>query len=192
MRTSTVIFLVIFLCLFSSSDRRSHLREIVDHLREGVHELTEPCERHAAPCPAPAAAVEVEESHDTRALRGELEELAQRSEAADKTMRAVDRSVRTLDDRIRKLEREMRKQPEFEDVFESSLTLLQRQRAELLSEKDEIQALKERIQGQAIRVQAQLDLASIRSERREVEAFLNRERGSPLEKLARETDWTTH
>lgn len=189
MRTSTVVFVVLFLCLFSSSERRSKIRgffeKIGSHVESVVsdHSCQRPC-RHGE-----SVMVRVgQESSETRALRSQLHELERRDDAAKKTLRTVDRSVRTLDDRIRSLEKEMKRQPQFEDVFQRSLHLLLRQRLELIVEREEIAGLQQQMKGEAIRIQSEIDLARIRCERQAVESFLKQERGSPVERLADEVN----
>lgn len=180
MRTSTVVFLVLFLCLFSSRERRGKISSAIHHIKSEVHAATD---RHLSHSGAEAADLETSE---VASLRSELRELDQRDEAAERTLRTIDRSVRALDERIRKLERELVRQPQFGEVFQRSLGLLVRQRIELKNEREEILGLKERMVGEAIRVQAEIDLARIRGERRQVESFLRRERGSPMDQLAEE------
>ncbi|MFH0947159.1 MAG: hypothetical protein V2A76_18380 [Planctomycetota bacterium] len=180
MRTSTVVFLVLFLCLFSSRERRGKISSVIHHIKSEIHSATdghfsESCKRDAVP-----------EDSEVTGLRSELRELDQRDEAANKTLRTIDRSVRALDERIRKLEHELKRQPQFGEVFRRSLGLLVRQRTELKNEREEILGLKERMAGETIRIQAEIDLAQIRSERRQVESFLKRERGSPVDQLAEE------
>jgi len=180
MRTSTVVFLVLFLCLFSSRERRSKVRSVIDELRSEVHFVT--ADRQASGCRAHATI----EGKDATRLRSQLREIGQRDEAAKRTLRTIDRSVRTLDERIRKLEQEAERQPQFSDLFRRSLERLVRQRVELENEREEIVSLKERMEGEAIRIQVEIDLARIRDERRDVESFLRRERGSPMDQLAEE------
>ena len=180
MRTSTAVFLVLFLCLFSSHERRSKVRSVIEHLKSGIHTAT--ASDDSSRCHGSSSA----EGEEVSRLRSELRELDQRDEAAKKTLRTIDRSTRSLDERIRKLEHDLERQPQFSGVFKRSLELLVRQRIELYNERQEIVSLKERMDGETIRIQAEIDLAKIRSERRDVESFLRRERGSPMDRLAEE------
>ncbi|MFG0316643.1 MAG: hypothetical protein ACF8XB_05175 [Planctomycetota bacterium JB042] len=184
MRTSTVVFLVLFLCLFSSQERRSKFHSIVEEVKAHVHEATRDHigdRRSGRKCRDSGSIVRNDE---TRGLKGSIRLLEEKEEAADKTLRTIDRSVRTLDDRIRKLERDAARQPHLRDVYERSLKLLLRQRIELHNEREEIVQLKERMEGEVVRLRAELDIAKIRAERKEVEAFLDRERSSPMDQLA--------
>lgn len=186
MRTSTVVFLVIFLCLFSSSEKRSKIRSVFDHLKAGIHEVTS----HDSQCDdsrsSSSRSRRVQDSDEVRSLRSDLRGLEQRDEVAKKTLRTIDRSIRALDERIRKLEQELARNPQFDDLFKRSLELLLRQRIELHNEREEIASLQERMRGESIRIQTAIDLAKIRGERREVESFLQRERRSPVEAIASE------
>lgn len=191
MRTSTVIFLVLFLCLFSSQERRSKFRAVVENVREHIHEATShrsTSEKRSKSrkCSSPTCERCAPDSDAEKGLKNALRELEDREDAADKTLRTIDRSMRTLDDRIRKLEDEVAANPRIKDVFAGSLELLLRQRIELNGEREQLLSLKDRMKGESIRLQAEIDLAKIRDERRSVESFLNQERVSPMERLAAE------
>ncbi len=194
MRTSTVIFLVLFLCLFSSQERRSKFRAVVDSVREHVHEATSHSHHSSSAsgskrsssrkCASATCSRCATDSDAEKELKKALRDIEDRENAADKTLRTIDRSRRALDDRIRKLENEVASNPRIKDVFSSSLELLLRQQVELDHEREQILALRERMKGESIRLQAEIDLARIRDERRAVESFLNQERVSPMERLA--------
>lgn len=206
MRTSTVVFLVIFLCLFSSAERRSSIARAFQKVKAEIQDATcgghERCHAHGAGvCHHHGATAAVhrqeaaEESDDLRALRLELREIEQRDEAAKRALRTIDRSQRALDDRIRGLETEIRRTPRLREMFENSLGLLSRQRLELAREREEIVRLQERMKGEGIRIQAEIDLTRVRGERREVESFLTRERrsgDSPVDRLLDEDGAAVH
>ncbi len=185
MRTSTVLFLVLFLCLFSSFERGGRIRGFVREVRDGFVEVTGGghCARSGS-CDG-AAALAADDS-EVRRLRAELKEIEERDELSDRTLRAIERSVRTLDDRIRKVEREAERQPSSAASLRPCLEQLLRQRLELCGERDQIARLQEELEGESIRLQAEIDLARIRGERRAVEEFLHVERGSPIERLSSE------
>lgn len=187
MRTSTVVFLVLFLCLFSSNERRSKFRSIVSEVKAHIHEATQDHISEHRKVRNRSSCEDIAQTEEARELKDGLRLLEQKEDAAEKTLRTIDRSVRTLDDRIHKLERDMAREPHLRDVYEGSLKLLLRQRIELQNERTEIVQLKERMDGEMIRLRAELDIAKIRAERREVEEFLNRERGSPMDRLAAES-----
>ena len=187
MRTPTVVFLVLFLCLFSSQERRSKFRDLVEDVKGTIHEATrdhighKKSRRHSSRVCREAGCSTSDESG---LLKGQLRELGEKGETAEKTLRTIDRGLRTLDDRIHKLERECARQPHLQDAYERSLKLLLRQRLELAGERTEVVDLIERIEGEEIRLKAEIDIAKIRAERHEVESFLNRNKTSPMEKLA--------
>src|SRR5690606_4885165 len=170
-------------CLFSSQERRSKFRSIVDDVKAHVHEATRD---HIGHRRGGRSDRSDDRSAEARDLKDGIRLLEEKEEAAERTLRTIDRSLRTLDDRVRKLERESAGEPHLRDVYDRSLKLLIRQRVELHEERDEIVRLKERMEGERIRLRAELDIARIRSERREVEAFLDRERSSPMDRLAAE------
>lgn len=184
MRTSTVIFLVLFLCLYSSSEHRSKLRTLAAGVRQAVCEIGGDCRAERA-----SRDFSAEENAETRELRERLKDVELRDAAAQKALRTVDRSVRSLEERIRKAQKDVRSDSRMAAAFSQTLDLLIRQRDELEGEKAEIESLQEALKSTAIRLQAEIDLASIRAERREVEAFLDRERGSPIDRLAAEGDY---
>ncbi|MBI4881017.1 MAG: hypothetical protein HY812_15370 [Planctomycetes bacterium] len=184
MRTSTVLFLVLFLCLFSSFERGGRIRGFVREVRDGILEVTGGG-RSSRSESRGAAALSADDS-EVRRLRDELKETEERDELSDRTLRAIERSVRTLDDRIRKIEREMERQPSGAASLKPCLEQLLQQRLELCGERDQITRLRENLEGESIRLQAEIDLARIRGERRAVEEFLRVERGSPIERLSSE------
>lgn len=185
MRTSTVVFLVVFLCFFSSREHRSKFHSLVDGLRSGLHEVTSDraCSFAFDGC-RDGKRADAAEPAELRNLRADLRGMDEREEAADKILRTIDRSVRALTDRIRKLEHDAKRHPDQGDVYERSLTLLIRQQGELEAERGEILELKGQLEGEKVRLRAEMDLARIRGERREVESFLRNERVSPVEALA--------
>jgi len=191
MRTPTVAFLVLFLCLFSSQERRSKLRSVVEGVKGQIHEATRGHLGHQSSrshssraCRDAGCSTSKIDLDESNILKDQLRQLGEKDETAEKTLRTIDRGIRTLDDRINKLERECARQPHLQEAYERSLKLLLRQRLELASERTEVVDLVERIEGESIRLKAEIDIAKIRAERREVESFLNRNRTSPMEKLA--------
>lgn len=185
MRTSTAVFLIIFLCLFSSSDQRSDLRGFAANLAERIHHILDTGEVSLA---------EEEfgdefELDEMRRLRDMIREIEQREQAADKSTRAIDRSVRSLDDRIRKIETEAAARPRFGQLVDGSLEMLRRQRVELQMERDEISVLKDRMEGEIVRLQSEMELRRIQGERRRVEAFLGVDPNSPMDELAGQGSW---
>jgi chromosome segregation ATPase len=177
MRTSTVAFLVLFLCLASSADRRSALRGFVGEVKQTVHAIVD----------------EIRGEHDahasgTRALKHKLEQIDERYGAASKTVRAVDRSLRQLRDRLDDLRDEAAHGCSSRVVIDSAEALAQQIR-ELDAEREKLVALQVALKNERVQVQTALDLESVRDERRELEALL--ERGvpqqyspSPLDRMA--------
>lgn len=180
MRTSTIVFLVLFLAVFSSDKHKERIHGAAMHVRDAVRELAG--SRHA--CRPSQRAGAAEDSPESRELRDRLREVEQRDGAADKSLRALDRALRAVEDRLQKLRREAATDPDLADVFAGGLALLARQQVELRAERAQIQDLQEQFKAEAIRLQTELDLASIRGERRAAEEFLLRERGSPTDRLA--------
>lgn len=177
MRTSTAVFLVMFLCLYSSREDGSKLRAVASQLKGAVHELT-------GSSSSKRSSGSRSDSAEVRGLRSELSDVEQRESSAQKTLRTVDRAIRSLEDRIRRLEKDAHTDSSFSGSYASGLSLLARQKAELEAERSEIERLQESLKSSAIRLQAEIDLAGIRADRREVESFLERERGSPIDRLA--------
>jgi len=175
MRTSTAVFLVLFLCLYSSREHGSKLRAVASELKGAVHDLTGGSRSSCG---------EVADTAEVRGLRSQLSDIERRESAAKKTLRTVDRAIRSLEDRVRKLQKDARSDSRYSESYTSGLSLLLHQKAELEAERSEIETLQETLKSSVIRLQAEIDLASIRADRREVEAFLNRERGSPIDRLA--------
>ena len=177
MRTSTIVFLVLFLAMFSSADRRGHIGHLFGEVKETLGELTDHrCSEHRSS--------DRSESSETRALRKQLSDVEKRSAIAKKSLRTIDRAVRALEERVRCVEKDMRKEPQFSDIYHANLTSLHGQIGQLEGERAEVEALREALKSAAVQLQSEIDLASIRDERREVEAFLDRERRSPVDRLA--------
>lgn len=186
MRTSTVVLLVLFLCAFSSGERESKVRRAVEGAKDAVARAFGANAPAGRRCEAKRgdAVLDVEESAEVAALREQLRRLEERDDAASRALRAVDRSVRALEERARELRKEARRVPAQEEVFAGSCELLERQKDELAAEKQQIVGLRERMKAEAVQLRARIELAAIRSERREVEAFLAAERpDSPLERI---------
>lgn len=184
MRTSTVVFLVLFLAFHSSSERRSQLRHLAGGVRDVLHQITDPhgCDDDGDSDCRP-------ESQETRLLRSQLRDVEKRESLAKKSLRTVDRAVRALEERARAVEQDARRDPQFADIYAANLSSLRGQVAQMEREKVEIESLRETLRSNAVALQSQIDLAGIRDERKAVEAFLDRERVSPVERLANRSGW---
>lgn len=177
MRTSTVGFLVLFLCLASSADRRGAFREFIGDVRHGVREIVAEL-RGYEPAPDTSA----------RGLKHRLKEIDSRTEKAAKTVRAVDRSIRQLRDRVDDVRGDWNRSYNSR-VAQESVEALALQIATLESERQQIIELQIALKNERVAVQTALDLESVRDERRELEELLNRgvpTVPSPIDRLATE------
>jgi chromosome segregation ATPase len=173
MRTSTVFFLVIFLCFASSKERFAGLREVGHEVRAFVHELTGDSRR------GPRSACDDGRS---KAVDKAVREIDDRIDAAAKAERALDRSIRSLEDRRREL-RGVRSGRD-RSLLEESDDLLARQIGELKSERERLEDVVLRLRAERAQAQAAAELARVQLERRAVEAVLGAKDGSPLDRLA--------
>lgn len=181
MRTSTAVFLMIFLCLASSHDRRSQVREFVSDVRSTVREFVQDNRESWQETRAKRGSATVDTPR-MRELKAELREIDSRQEDAKKAMRAIDRSVRSLKDRVTDLRRDSCSKRR-SDVYDSSVELLGKQIAELEGEKAQLQNLLESLDNHRVQVQSSLELESVRIERQEIEKLMERS-NSPLDRLA--------
>ena len=186
MRTSTVVFLVLFLAFHSSSERRSQLRHLAGGGRDVLHQITDP---HGSEADDEDDRDCRPESPETRLLRSQLRDVEKRESLAKKSLRTVDRAVRALEERARAVEQDARRDPQFADIYAANLSSLRGQIGQMEREKVEIESLRETLRSNAVALQSQIDLAGIRDERKAVEAFLDRERVSPVERLANRSGW---
>lgn len=170
MRTSTVVLLVVFLCIASSRDRQGRIKGAIDDVKRFVHDVTAPAFDRIQ--------VERGDSQQLRTLKAALSSLDEREEQARRSVRAVDRCLRTLEDRIDELD------DEGGSASGQAVALLQSQRTQLLAEREQLTQLQDAMKNERIQLKSAFDLAAVRSERRQVEDFLSRERGnSPLDRL---------
>ncbi len=176
MRTSTVAFVVLFLCLASSADRRSAFREFLSDVKSGIHEVTR--EFRSESCGSDSG------DSEARDLKRKLKDVDARYTAAGKTIRAVDRSIRQLRDRLTDLRDEMA-HGYASRVVSNSVSVLSQQISELDSERQQIVDLQIALKNERVQIQSQLDLVSVRAERRQLEMMLERSPGnSPLDRMA--------
>lgn len=181
MRTSTAVFLMIFLCLASSHDRRSKVREFVSDVRSSIHEFVAENREswHSERWEHPVSLVE---STRAKELKAEIREIDAKQVAANKAIRAVDRSIRALRDRVSEVRRDPCSKRN-SNVFDSSIDLLNKQIGELEAEKAQLQSLSESLDNNRVQVQSALELESVRAERQEIEKLLDRS-NSPIDRLA--------
>ncbi|MCC7172540.1 MAG: hypothetical protein IT459_18985 [Planctomycetes bacterium] len=168
MRTSTAFFLVVFLVVMSSAERRHSVRQAV---ASAAHQV-----EHVLGGEGRRSCADVETTD--RGADGELAALAARENATAKTLRTVERGLKALDDRIERLE------SDDDAELRSTLRLLKEQRGVLDRERAELTVQKSRLAAERVRIETQIDLSGIRAERERTEQFLGTTTPSPMEQLA--------
>lgn len=181
MRTSTVLFMVIFLCIASSHEQRDRIRGLLGDVRGFVHDATAPDATWARKLKG--GSCRAARSPEAQALKETLAEADSRAEAASRARRAVDRSIRQLEDRLKELSRETRSRAA-RGAINDSIELLVRQVDELNAERESLDDLQTAIKNEQAQLRAAYELACVRAERAAVEKALGRHASSPLERLA--------
>jgi hypothetical protein len=174
MRTSTAFFLVVFLVVMSSAERRHRVREVVS---SAAHQLECALDRGDR-----RGCGDEDASSGSSARDGDLVALAARESATAKTLRTVERGLKSIDERIERMVDE-------DDVdLAATVRLLKEQRAALERERAELTVLKSRLAAERVRIETQIDLSGIRAERERTEQFLGTTTPSPMEQLANVRD----
>ncbi|MBL8766862.1 MAG: hypothetical protein JNL94_05845 [Planctomycetes bacterium] len=168
MRTSTAFFLVVFLVVMSSAERRHSVRQAVAGAAHHVERVLGGDGRRSC----------ADSDSTQRGADGELAALSARENATAKTLRTVERGLKALDERIDRLECEN------DDELVSTVRLLKEQRSTLERERAELAVLKSRLAAERVRIETQIDLTGIRAERERTEQFLGTTTPSPMEQLA--------
>lgn len=168
MRTSTAFFLVVFLVVMSSAERRHSVGQAVGR---AAHQLERALGHDARRSCADVESTELVDD-------GELAALAARETATAKTLRTVERGLKALDDRIERLE------SDDDQDLRSTVRLLEEQRGALDRERAELMIQKSRLAAERVRIETQIDLSGIRAERERTEQFLGTTTPSPMEQLA--------
>ncbi len=182
MRTSTALFLVIFLCVVSSERRRAKFAGFFERLGDRVTSAVEHAGSHASQC---IERVELHiEGPETQRLRERLREATRRESSVITATRTLERGISGLADKNRRLRAEVGRDRGAAQELASTLDQLARQESELKEELSDLASTRVKLQGEIARLQAELDLSRIRAERDDAERFLTPSPVSALEGLA--------
>ncbi len=190
MRTSTVAFLVLFLCLASSREHRGVIREVAGFVKNGVSSIAH--EVHDA--------IHDRGHRDATAsreqeLRDRLAEIDDEYGAAGRTLRAVDRSIRQLKDRLNEVASESNRSYSNRAAGDSVERLAQKVQ-DLETERDRLVELQVSLKNERVEVQSSLDLEGVRCERSRLESVIGRparaQEPSPIDRMAAQPMWMNH
>ncbi len=181
MRTSTALFLVIFLCVVSSEHRREKFAAFFERLGDRVESAVERAGQRTSRC---VQRVEQVEDSVTRELRDRLREASRRETAASNATRTLERGIAALADKNRRLRADVGRDRDAAPIVADTLDQLARQEAELKQELTGLAATRARLQGEITRLQSEIDLAQVRAERADAERFLTPSPVSALDGLA--------